>query len=168
MEKEYKVVDERPVRERLTDERAPGGQWCKFGQEGKSERMRMCGRGGRGGEEWEEAEKLMTVEDCRLLRWTATQRRTQQSTRSARAWCVVREEQRKKGTVWKKEVARQNVAAREHVLKALSSISENRWCEIRRRAGDVWAKKESGGERAVAKEEGARCEGRCEGVEGMQ
>ena len=40
-------------------------------------------------------------------------------------------------------------------------------CEIRRRAGDVWAKKKSGGERSVAKEEGARCEGRCEGVEGM-
>ena len=34
---------------------------------------------------------------------------------------VVREEQRKKSTVWKKEVAWQNVAAREHVgqLKAL-------------------------------------------------
>jgi len=35
---------------------------------------------------------------------------------------VVREEQRKKSTVWKKEAARQNVAAREHVggqLKAL-------------------------------------------------
>ena len=83
---------------------------------------------------------------------------------------VVREEQRKKSTVCKKEVTWQNVAAREHVgqLKALSSISENRWCEIRRRAGDVWAKKKSGGERSVAKEEGARCEGRCEGVEGMQ
>jgi len=66
--------------------------------------------------------------------------------------------------------ARQNVAARRHVgrkrclryfyLKTLC-------CEIRRRAGDVWAKKKSGGERSVAKEEGARCEGRCEGVEGM-
>ena len=54
--------------------------------------------------------------------------------------------------------------------KALSSILylKTLCCEIRRRAGDVWAKKKSGGERSVAKEEGARCEGRCEGVEGMQ
>ena len=89
---------------------------------------------------------------------------TQQSTRSARAWCVVREEQRKKSTVCKKEVAWQNVAAREHVLIALSSISENRGGEYEE---DVWGKEESGGERVVAKEGGGRCEGRCEGVEGM-
>jgi hypothetical protein len=31
----------------------------------------------------------------------------------------------------------------------------------------MWAKKKRRGERAVAKEDGGRCEGRCEGVEGM-
>ena len=81
---------------------------------------------------------------------------------------VVREEQRKKSTVWKKEVAWQNVAAREHVgqLKALSSISENRWCEYEEEPGTC-------GQRSVVVKDKLRkkkrkgCEGRCEGVEGM-
>ena len=57
---------------------------------------------------------------------------------------IVREEQRKKSTVCKKEVTWQNVAAREHVgqLKALSSISENRWCEYEESRGRVGKEEE--------------------------
>ena len=52
---------------------------------------------------------------------------------------VVREEQRKKSTVCKKEVAWQNVAAREHVgqLKALSSYLKTDGVNTRRSRGRV-------------------------------
>ena len=49
----------------------------------------------------------------------------------------VNSKERRARCVSKKEVAWQNVAAREHggQLKALSSISENRWCEYEEEPG---------------------------------
>ena len=77
--------------------------------------------------------------------------------------------ERRARCVSKKEVAWQNVAAREHggQLKALSSISENRWCEYEEEPGTCGQRRRVVVKDKLRKKKRKGCEGRCEGVEGM-